>query len=81
MKNKALFYETSGWYGVSAIIVAYALVSSNIVDSDSLAYQLLNLTGALGIIVLSIHKKVNQSILLNIVWAAIALAAIVTIIV
>jgi hypothetical protein len=40
------------------------------------AYQLLNLTGALGILVISIVKKIRQTIILNIFWGAIAVIAL-----
>jgi hypothetical protein len=38
-----------GWYGVAAILSAYALVSFGVLQPDSWQYQVLNLTGAMGI--------------------------------
>ena len=78
-KHNALFAEIAGWYGAVAILAAYALTSFDVISSNSLAFQLLNLTGALGVIAIAIHKKVNQSILLNAVWAVVAIVAIVNI--
>ncbi len=77
MKN---FPKIVGWYGVIAIVVAYALVSFGLVQSNSLWYQLLNLTGAVGIVIVSFQKKAYQPGILNIVWTLIALIAIVKII-
>ncbi len=79
MKHKAENYF--GWYGVLAIILAYFLVSFNVITVKSLIYQLLNLTGAVGIIVVAMSKKDAQPAVLNAIWAAIAIISIVTIIV
>lgn len=77
-KNKQyrMIGEIVGWYGTVAIISAYALVSFNIISADSVLYQLLNLTGAIGIIVISLIKKVRQSVVLNAFWLAIAVIAL-----
>ena len=68
--------EIAGWYGTIAILGAYALVSFSYVSASSIIYQLLNLTGALGIVVVSLRKKVYQPAVLNIFWALIALLAL-----
>jgi hypothetical protein len=72
--------EIAGWYGTAAIVIAYILVSFNILPAGGGAYQLLNLTGALGIITISVIKKVRQSIILNIFWAGIAALALIRLI-
>jgi hypothetical protein len=68
--------EILGWYGTVAIVLAYVLISFNIVTSNSTAYQLLNFTGALGIIAISFSKKAYQPAALNVIWAIIALIAL-----
>ena len=75
MKTKVISYF--GWYGVVAILAAYALVSFNVLATKSYAYQLLNLTGALGIILEAASKKDKQPVVLNAVWAIVALIAII----
>jgi hypothetical protein len=70
------FIEIFGWYGTIAIVLAYALVSFSVLSTNSLTYQLLNGTGALGIIVVSIHKRNYQPAVLDCIWASIALIAI-----
>jgi hypothetical protein len=75
MKQKLL--EAAGWYGTFAIIGAYALSSFSIIQSHSFTYQFLNLTGALGIISISLYKKVYQSVVLNVIWTLIAISALV----
>jgi hypothetical protein len=74
-KNK-LIGEMVGWYGTAAIISAYALVSFNIIYADSVVYQLLNLTGAVGIIVISVIKGLRQTVVLNVFWLIIAIVAL-----
>jgi hypothetical protein len=71
------YLELFGWYGTVAIVLAYALVSFSFLEASSLWYQLLNGTGALGIVAISFHKRTYQPGVLNIIWAAIAFIAIV----
>lgn len=72
--NKAV--NIYGWYGALAILLAYILVSFSILSPDSVWYQILNLTGALGIVVTSFNKKNYAPGVLNLVWAAIAVVAL-----
>lgn len=74
-----LLVEIIGWYGTVAIVGAYALNSFNIIGSNSLLYQILNLTGAIGIVALSLSKKAYQPATLNAIWTIIALIAIIKI--
>ncbi len=69
-----------GWYGVVATIVAYILVSFLIVPPTSLWYQALNLTGAIGVTIETYYRKDYQPFWLNLIWAIIALAAIINLI-
>ena len=78
MKTKVI--EAFGWYGTVAIILAYILVSFSIIDPTNIWYQLLNGTGALGIVVVSFHHKNYQPGVLNTIWAIIAIVAILNII-
>ena len=41
--------ELFGWYGTVAIVAAYALVSFSVLQPTDITYQLLNGTGALGL--------------------------------
>ena len=78
--DKDKLVEDFGWLGMFSILLAYALVSINLIESNSLEYHSLNLLGALGIIVVSLHKKVWQSVGLNIAWLIIAGVALLSII-
>ena len=70
------FGEIVGWYGAIAILIAYALVSFSLVTPTSLVYQLLNLTGGVGIVFNSFKHKAYPSGILNIIWSIIAAVAI-----
>ncbi len=69
-----------GWYGVLAILSAYFLISFEVLKADSPLYQLLNLTGAIGIIIETLSKKDLQPAILNIVWALIAAVTLIRLI-
>ncbi|MEK7655885.1 MAG: hypothetical protein AAB386_04380 [Patescibacteria group bacterium] len=74
------FIEVFGWYGTVAIILAYAMVSFSFISATSVWYQILNATGALGIVMVSFYKKTYQPGVLNIIWTIIAVIAILKII-
>jgi hypothetical protein len=76
LRNASTAAEIAGWYGTGAIVLAYILVSFNIVAGGGASYQLLNLSGAIGIIIISSRKKVRQSVILNVFWAGIATIAL-----
>lgn len=77
--KRNIFAEILGWYGVVAIVVAYALLNFGILSVGNIWYQILNGTGALGIVYDSFRDKDYQPVVLNIIWAVIALIAIVNI--
>ena len=78
MKKHTLL-EIFGWYGAVAILLAFALVSFGILSPRSLDFQLLNLTGAAGIVAISYSKKDYQPAALNLVWAVVAIIALISI--
>jgi hypothetical protein len=81
MLNSKNIAEIVGWYGTFAILLAYALVSFNIIPATGYLYQLLNLTGAIGIVVISLAKKAKQPAALNVAWAVIAFVAIISLVI
>jgi hypothetical protein len=74
MKTKVISWF--GWYGVVATVGAYLLVSFSVLSPTSLSYQLLNLTGALGVTIETWVRRDYQPFWLNLIWALIALVAI-----
>jgi len=71
--------EIFGWYGTAAIVLSYILVSFSFLSANSIWYQLLNVTGAVGIVTISLYKKAYQPAILNIIWTLIAIIAIISI--
>ena len=75
--HKKIIDEIIGWYGTVAIVLAYALLSFRVINSTNLLYQILNGTGAIGIVYISFKKKAYQPGVLNMIWAIIATIAII----
>ena len=75
MKLK-LFIDVVGWVGSVEVIAAYGLNSYQVLNSDSMVFQLLNLTGAIFLIINTIYHRAYPSAFINIVWVIIALIAI-----
>lgn len=78
--NKKSQYETltefAGWVGVLSILLAYALLSFEVLASDQATYHILNLVGGTGIVIDAVADKNYQPAVLNLIWAAIAVYAI-----
>jgi hypothetical protein len=68
---------TLGWIGSVAVIAAYALNSLEKIKSNSIGFQLLNLSGAVLLIINSVFKEAYPFTFINTVWAIIALVSIV----
>ncbi|PIU03759.1 hypothetical protein COT44_01640 [Candidatus Shapirobacteria bacterium CG08_land_8_20_14_0_20_39_18] len=71
-----MFFEIIGWLGTFAVLLAYFLVSFRKISSNSKEYQLLNLFGAIGIILNSAIHGALPSVGLNITWLLIAALAL-----
>lgn len=67
-----LLIEIVGWTGAIEVLVAYILISAHKVNAGNAWYQLLNLTGALFLIVNTFYKQAYPSAFVNIIWAGIA---------
>lgn len=65
--------EIAGWIGAVLVLLAYVLVSTGRLEGRSIAFQVLNLIGALGFIANTAWHGAIPSMALNIVWSAIAL--------
>ena len=74
------FHEIVGWFGVSFILIGYALVSLEYIAPDSLLYQGLNAVGAVGIIYTSLKTKSYPVAALNVVWLLIAVFALLSVV-
>ncbi len=75
--RKQLVIEVIGWCGMAAVLAAYGLVNLNLLPLHSVGNVVLNLTGAAGLLLVALYKRVGQLVVLNLVWIAVALVALV----
>jgi len=68
--------EIIGWTGSLEVILAYALVSNNKIGSTSQAYQWLNLSGGVFLIIHTVVYQAYPSTFINVVWVIIAVIAL-----
>ena len=68
--------DTAGWLGAAALLVAYGLVSSGRLHGRSSAFQMLNLTGAAGLLANGIWHGAWPSAALNAIWLIIGAHAL-----
>jgi len=68
--------EVFGWYGLAAVVIAYGSVSFGLITPKGYPYQLLNLSSAIGLGLVAFGKKAYQNAVLNLVWIAIAVVAL-----
>ena len=71
-----LLIELMGWAGAAAVLVAYGLVSTERVSSRSWSYQLLNIGGAIGLVINSTWNGAVPSAVVNLIWIGIGVYAL-----
>jgi hypothetical protein len=72
--------EILGWYGLIAVVIAYGSVSLNFVSPNTYVYQFLNLSGSVGLGLVAFVRRAYQNGVLNVVWGAIAVVALIRLI-
>jgi hypothetical protein len=72
--NLAQFFA---WIGTTLILSAYFFTTIGLMTQTDPIYHGLNLLGAIGIISITLPKKIYQSVFLNAVWAITALVGII----
>ena len=71
-----LAIEIAGWIAALLILLAYGLLSSGRMTSNSLTFQWMNIVGAAGFIVNGVWNQAYPSAALNIAWMAIGFATL-----
>jgi hypothetical protein len=71
-----ILIDTIGWTGSGLVVLAYGLVSTNRLEGNSIGYQILNLLGAIFLLVNTVYFGAFPSSFTNIVWITIAIVAI-----
>ncbi len=77
MTTKERIVETLGWYGALAVTGAFALNSFGYLAHEVLWYQSLNFTGAAALAIVTLYHRVYQSAIVNVIWAFIAVIALI----
>ena len=72
----AIAVELIGWAGAVAVLFAYGLVSAERVTSRSWTYQLLNIGGAIGLVINSSWNGAIPSAVVNLIWIGIGVYAL-----
>jgi hypothetical protein len=75
MNNQAWF-DMIGWVGAVALLIGYALVSFKKLEGDSVAFQLLNISGSILLAANTIFYGSYPSTFVNLIWAGIAVFSI-----
>ncbi|WP_248959523.1 CBU_0592 family membrane protein [Sphaerisporangium perillae] len=71
-----LLIDILGMLGAGVLLYAYAMLSTRRMSGDSLAYQLLNLGGAIALMINSACHLAWPSAVLNLIWCGIGILAL-----
>jgi hypothetical protein len=69
-------FSIIGWLGAVAFIVAYLLLSLQVLSAERVLYHILNAVGGLCLVINSIFLDDAPNFFVNLIWAAIALFAV-----
>ena len=70
-----MIYDILGWIGMSLVLIAYILLSTNRIDNGRL-YQVLNLLASLFMAIGVFLKNAWFSFALQIIWGIVAIVAL-----
>jgi len=74
--NNQVWFDTIGWVGAVALLIAYALVSFKRLEGDSVTFQFLNISGSVLLAANTIFYGSYPSTFVNLIWAGIAVFSI-----
>jgi hypothetical protein len=72
-------FEQIGWIGFILIVSAYLFVTIKLLDVSSSVYHLMNLAGAICMVVNAKHKQAKPLFWLNVVWSLVAVIGLIQI--
>ena len=70
--NNHVWFDTIGWAGAVALLIAYALISFKRLEGDSTTFQFLNISGSVLLAGNTIFYGSYPSTFVNLIWAGIA---------
>jgi hypothetical protein len=71
-----LLVEIIGWLGAAFVLAAYGLLSARRLSSQSSAYQVLNVAGAVGLVINAAWNGAIPSAAVNVIWLGIGVHAL-----
>jgi len=71
------FLDALGWYGMVAILMALFLISFQYLRPTNALYQFLTISGGAGLALSCYTKKDYPAFWLNLIYAAVAIAALI----
>ncbi len=71
--------EIAGWSAAVLILTAYGLLSAGKLTGKSVAYQVMNIVGAIGFVINTGYNGAFPSAALNVIWVGIGVWALVRI--
>jgi len=60
--------EIAGWIAAVLILAAYGLLSAGKLTGKSVAYQVMNIVGAIGFVINTGYNGAYPSAVLNVIW-------------
>jgi len=71
-----MLIEIIGWIGAILVLVAYGLLSAHRLSGASVSYQLLNIGGAVGLLINAMWNGALPSGVVNLIWMGIGAHAL-----
>ena len=68
--------EIIGWLGAVLVLSAYGLLSAHRLTSRSVAYQVLNIAGSVGLVINTAWNGAMPSTVVNLIWLGIGAHAL-----
>lgn len=78
-EKKNLLVQTMGWVGVASLLSGYALVSFGFLPTQSIWFHIFNVVGAVGLLVETSYVRNWQPVVVNSIYGALAIYAIIRI--
>jgi hypothetical protein len=75
--QRLLIGDVLGWIGAVSLMSAYFLVSFDVISAQSYLYQIMNIIGGGGLLVVAVVRRAYPSAATNMAWVVIGLVAIV----
>jgi hypothetical protein len=72
-----LWVDIVGWAGAASVLAAYGLLSAGRMRADGTGYQLMNVAGAIGMLINGWVRGALPSAALNLIWMGIGIYVLV----